>query len=281
MIPKLVKLQNAGGVGNSGRIVEALPTSGIFYDLMLVCRDAGGVLLTEAEIEADVTNIRLRLNGELKIETTAAVLFDIFRYWNAWAGSYTIAGQIPIQFTRPHALTALERLAMAWGMQGVSGWAIEIDLAAVLAKLATIEIFAHVQDGVLPLGKHICIQKNERIFGSTGVHQVTDLDRNNSDRSVLVEHIGVGSGTIGSVTAKINQQDMVQDNDTDLNNIRLHLAGRTPQTGWYHLDYTILNDHLSILPLAQVNSLQYDINFLTQPDNFIIYREEVRGLKKA
>ncbi|OHB60882.1 MAG: hypothetical protein A2167_05435 [Planctomycetes bacterium RBG_13_46_10] len=280
MIPKLVKLQNVDGIAGNGRPIVNLPRANIYHGLFLLCRTSAGVLLTEAEIEADITNIRVRVDGDLKVETTAAVLFDLYRYWYAMNGAYTIAGQIPILFVRPNLQFAAERSLLAWGMDGIESFNLELDLAATLAKVATIQIWALQEVGKRALGRHLCIGKHPRIFGSTGVQQVSDIPYGDVDNLILADHITVGSGAISDVTVRLNQSDVWQELQNDLNKLVLNCVGRTAQTGYFHLDFAQFNDRTAYLPSGGLSSLQYDINFSTQPNNYIIYREEIRGATK-
>lgn len=280
MIPELIKLKNLSGIEDGGRPVVDIPRSGIYHGLFLVCRKAASALMTEAEIETDISNIRIRIDGDQKFDLTAAVLFDLHRYWFAKYGAYTIAGQIPIWLTRPHLQFAAERSLLAWGTKDVNSFTLEMDLAASLSALVTVELWAMVESGSRELGRHLCVSKNPRSYAGTGIHQVSDMDYGDPDNLILVDHITEGSGTIDDVTVRLNKSDVNQEVPAALVAMLGRDVGRTVQSGYYSVDYAVFNDRAGYLPSGGLSNLQYDINFSVQPDNFIIYREEIRGALK-
>ena len=67
-----------------------------------------------------------------------------------------------------------------------------------------------------------------------------------------------------------------------LHNQLLANSGRTIQTGWYHVDFSLTNDPTGYLPLEPLTTLRADINWATNaPLSFPILCEEVRGLVPA
>jgi hypothetical protein len=280
MITKFEKQANLVGIA-AGVCTAGLPAERVHHGLFLLCRKAAGVAMTEAEIEADVGKIILRLDGDIKLEATAAVLFDIWRYWFEQYGVFTPAGLIPIPFVRPNLLPAIERSLFAWGMQDIEAYTLEVNITGV-ATLQTVEVFTEVEDAQRRLGRHLALRYCPQNFGSTGVQEVTSLPFGDNDTGMFAMHIGHGSGAISSVTSKATRagrsEEIYDELPYEANDHILRQAGRTKQTGYYHVDFSRTNDKDGFLRSGPIAAFRQQIDWATQPDNYPIYIEEVRGL---
>jgi len=261
---------------------------GVIHAFGFDFRKAAAALMTEAEIEADVGNILIKVDGEPKIEMTAAQAFDIWRYRTAHYNAFTPSSVLMIytnmlgQFDR-----MIDRSALAWGTKGVRSITAEITISAV-ATLATIDPFVIVEpDPDRTMGRHYCVRKLAGYYGSTGVEQVDKkLPFGNSDINMQAIHFheGAGAGVFTDVTIKASSGRGV-DNEIypklklAQHNQLLHDHRRAAQTGWFHIDFNLLNDVCAGLPLGPLTNLRADINWATNaPLSYPILCEEVRGL---
>ncbi|HUW19361.1 MAG TPA: hypothetical protein VMW16_08670 [Sedimentisphaerales bacterium] len=284
MLTKFEKQANLTGIAAGAICTAQLPADRVHHGLYLVCRKAAAAAMSEAEIEADVGKIIIRLDGDIKIEATAAQLFDVWRYWYGQHGAFTIAGLIPIPFTRPNLIPAIHRAALAWGMKGVESYTIEVAIAGV-ATLVSIEVWCEVEDRVAELGRHLCIGYHPQSFASTGVQELNTLPFGDNDKAMLAIHIGHGSGAIKSVNCKATisnkSEEIYAELAAEANNHILRQAGRTNQTGWYHIDFAQINDVSGYLPSGPISAFRQQIDWGTQPNNYPVLIEEVRGLTTA
>lgn len=85
---------------------------------------ANGVAATRATMEADITEIRIKLNGQIQRRFSAATLFAI----NAFYGDVVDNGYLPIYFSEPWRRTTQGEDALAWGMADISTFTIEVDI---------------------------------------------------------------------------------------------------------------------------------------------------------
>ncbi len=280
MIPQLKKQANLTGIGAGAVCTLPLPADKVHHGLMLVCRKAAGAAMSRAEVIADVGDVVIRLGGDIKIEASATFLLDMFKYWHDKEGAFTIAGALPILYTRPNLISAPERALMAWGMKNVESYTIEVNITAV-ATLVTIEVWTLIEDATRNLGRHLCISRHPQTFAATGVQQLVTLPFGDSDIAILADHIGESTGDINSVIVKAGGNDIIDEVPMELNNMMLRHAGRTAQTDYFHLDYSVINDKAGFLPSGRLSSLRYDVEWEAgggAPGNYLVHREEIRGL---
>lgn len=280
MFPEMQKQANLPGIAAGAPCTLALPCFGVHHGLYLMCRKAGGVPMTRAEIIADVGNITLRLRGEPKIEATATVLLDLFKYWWDSEGAHTVAGLIPIPFWRPNFQSAAERALISWGMGDVRSYTLQVDITAV-ATLVMIEVWCEIENRVAPLGRHLCIGYHPQTFAATGVQDIIGLPKGDADVGIVAMHIGESSGDINSLTVKANGMDIIDEVSMEMNNHCLKKAGRTGQTDYYHADFAVINDKTGYLESGPLKSFRVLPEWEAAggaPGNFPIHIEEYRGL---
>ena len=287
MIPVIKQEATKSGMGVGDKVTIDLTAAGVHHALFLDFRKAAAATMTEAEIEADVGKILIKCDGEPKIEMLASEAFDMWRYYRAKNGAHTPASILPIWFTRSNFSKLIDRQASGYGMADIRSFTCEIDITAV-ATLSSIRPRSYIEpDNTRPLGQHLCIRRLTDYFGSTGVQQI-DKKLPFGQRGVgmfaIHFHTGAGAGVFTDVTIKASagqgvDSDIYPEMVLALHNQLLQDAGRTIQTGWYHVDFALTNDPTGYLPLAPLTNLRADINWATNaPLSFPILCEEVRGL---
>jgi hypothetical protein len=285
----LVKKQEARKtVAGAGLEVVNFNVGGVIHAFCFDFRKAAAATMTEAEIEADVGLIVIKVDGETKIEMTAAEAIDIWRYRNAYKNAFTIASILPIYTNMLGTWDrVIDRSALAWGTKGIRSITAEITISAV-ATLATIDPFMIVEpDANRTLGKHLCVRRLADYFGSTGVQQLDKkLPFAMPDVNLQAVHLhqGAGAGVFTDVTVKASSgvgvdQEIFPRLTLAEHNILLHDHKRAAQTGWFHIDFDLLNDTVGGIPLGPLTNLRADINWATNaPLAYSILCEEVRGL---
>jgi len=287
MIPVIKQEATKSGMGAGDKVTIDLTAAGVHHALFLDFRKAAAATMTEAEIEADVGKILIKVNGEPKIEMLASEAFDLWRYYHAQDGAFTIASILPIWFTRHNFGRLLDRQAIAYGMADVRSFTCEIDITAV-ATLASITPRSYVEpDNGRRLGRHLCIRRLTDYFNATGIQQIDKkLPYGQPDVGMFAIHFGkgAGAGVFKAVTVKASagqgvDSDIYPEMSLALHNQLLQDNKRTIQAGWYHVDFALTNDPTGYLPIGPLTNLRADIEWMTNaPLSFPILCEEVRGL---
>ena len=275
-------------VAGAGLETVDFNVGGVIHAFGFDFRKAAAALMTEAEIEADVGNILIKVDGEPKIEMTAAQAFDILRYRTSQYNVFTPSSVLMIYVNGLGMLDrVIDRSALAWGTKGMRSISAEITIAAV-ATLASIEPFMLVEpDPERTLGRHYCVRKLADYFASTGVQQVDKklpFGQPDINMQAVHFHMGAGSGVFTDVTIKASSGRGVDNEIYPMlklaqHNAILHDHRRTPQTGWFHADFNLINDTLGGIPLGPLTNLRADITWATNaPLSYAILCEEIRGM---
>ena len=102
-----------------------VPARGTYYSLMLTYTTdtVGGA--TQANMETEITEIRLKINGKIQRRFSAEELFDHSTY----KGQTITAGKLQIYFAEPWRQTVQGEEALAWPMGDVDTFQVEVDIA--------------------------------------------------------------------------------------------------------------------------------------------------------
>jgi len=278
------------GMGAGDKVAIDLTPAGVHHALFLDFRKAAAATMSEAEIEADVGKILIKVDGEPKIEMLASEAIDLWRYYQAQHGAHTIASVVPIWFNRLGVFNRLyDRQMLGYGMADVHSFTCEIDITAV-ATLSSITPISYIEpDNTRNLGRHYCVRRLTDYCAATGVQQIDKklpFGQNDIGMFAIHFHQGAGEGVFTNVTIKASagsgvDQDIYPLQTLQLHNLLNHDNKRTVQTGWYHVDFALTNDPTGYLPLGPLTNLRADITWATNaPLSFPILCEEVRGLTK-
>jgi len=284
----LKKEATFSGMGAGDKVVLDLNAAGVYHEIMLDCRKAAAATMSEAEIEADIGTIKVKLNGETIQEFTAAQCFDLWRYYYAQYGAHTVASMIPIHFTRPMFNRMIDRSAMGLGMKGVQTLTVEVDIIGVVT-LASITPFTKIEpDDSRGPGRHLRIRSLPDYAAAVGLQQVPKkFLTGNPNVALLAAHFdtGAGAATVTNFTLKGSagqgvDVDIFPEITPPLNELLIHDAGRTPQTNWNHIDLCLENDPVGPLNMGRLTGLRLDIVWVTAaPLAWQLLLEEIHGLQ--
>jgi len=276
------------GMGAGDKVVLDLNPAGVYHEIILDCRKAAAATMSEAEIEADIGKICVKLNGETIQEFTAAQVFDLWRYYYAASGAHTVASMIPIHFTRPMFNRMIDRSAMGIGMKDQQSLTVEIDITAV-ATLDSITPFTKIEpDDSRGPGRHLRIRSLPDYFAAASLQQVPKKFLvGNANVALMAIHFdtGAGAATVTNFTLKGSagqgvDVDIFPEITPPLNELLVHDSGRTPQTNWNHVDLCLENDPVGPINMGRLTGLRLDILWVTAaPLAWELLVEEIHGLQ--
>jgi len=146
---------------------------GLTYNVLAIEHLRSGVAATEAQMKAELGDVRVLINGEVKIEASATELIDLAKY----NGVTIEPGVLPIIFARPWSRTANGEDALSYGTADVQTMTVEVDIDAAATSPA-LSMTAQ-QSAPTQLGKHITLKRFGRTAGGAGTLEVSDLPRGN------------------------------------------------------------------------------------------------------
>ncbi len=280
MFPTVRSLGTVPGVAAGAKLNVKIPPSGVKHGFFLICKTAGGVALTAAQIKADLGDIIIRIKGETKIEASATELLIIQKYFGDANVAGNVSGVLPIFLTPRDLATYQERKALAWGMSGIDSITMEINVVGV-AQLATLELFEYATDEQnVALGTHLTIRRFPNAFATTGVQEVSDLLNNVPDMAYRTLFIQKNTATITGVSVKVNNS-LAYDNVAEpLNDVLNEDGNRKAQSTHYAIDFSRNRDLSGMLPMKGITDFRVSVTWATNaPTSYSIIGLIYKGLK--
>lgn len=263
MLGHRIKHANITGIANGAKVSGVIPATGVHTGLLLRCL-ASGSEITVAQMKADILDVTIRLDGEEIVTADGTFLLARQQYYGARYGAANVNGILPIDYTRPYLATPAEQIRTALGMQGVDSYTIEIDLGAALT-LDTIEVYSYRLAANRPLGEHLRIRRLPLNFSTiAGTHEITSmpgLRDNNIAYLAMHYYEATANCDFDQVTVIANDKKVHSEVPLALNQVMLEAAGRDPQSGFYHVDFALMNDYASRLRMGTIYDFRQEVTF--------------------
>jgi hypothetical protein len=266
---RIEKLPSFSGVGAGQTAVLDVPKLGT-YDRITLNYTESGSATNQADTEAGIDEIRLKLNGKTQRIFSARELIDL----NDYNGVNFTAGILHICFAEPWKRTPAGEDALGWGMADVSSFVIEVDInsGATSPALAAYAMKSPVRRNI---GSIVKWKRHTVGISATGEYQVTSLPRIDAYKSVHFQ-----SASISDLSVKVGTIPEFENiNRTILHDLLLQ-EGYSPQSDWTHLDVQALTSRLSDVWAmrntegASVSEFRIDANF-TATGNVTIITETI------
>lgn len=277
-----IKQANITGIANGAKVTTSIPATGIHTALVLRClHSSTSAELTAAEMITDIGSIVVRLGNRTIIDADARFLLARQQYYGSAKSADNVNSIIYIDYTRPYLTSPEQQIRTALGMQGQTSYTVEMDLAASLTHLGTIEVYTEMIDAVRPLGEYIEVRKVPVNFASiAGTHEISDLPGrmdNNQAYLALHAYMKTTDCAFSKATVKANSRDVFAEQPLALNQVILEASGRQPQSDYFHMDFATRNHVLSRLRMGNVSDFRQQITFsgTAAPGSYTIYTERV------
>jgi len=276
MFLQKIKQASVTGLSASSVATAKIPTTGRHFALYFRFLHAGADV-SVSDMKTTIGNMVVRLNGEQIIEATCTFLLDLQKYYGDAHGDGNVAGILPIYFAPSHLPNFVERMIYAIGTRDLQSFTVDMNVLSV-TNCDTIDVWSLISPEIIGVGQHVRIKKYSQNFASTGENEVSNLPLEGPSVAYKALHITAGSGSFNTVTIKVANNRPFDTIPVSLNTVSLARSGRTAQSGYYHVAFDEQNDLSSLLFMQGVQDFRQVINWTTQPDNYIIYAEEVFGL---
>ncbi|WP_299394630.1 major capsid protein P2 [Pelagibius sp.] len=144
----------------------------VYYDLLIQygTSTAGGP--TRANMEAEITQVAIKINGKVQRVFSAAQLFAIQEV----NGIQVADGFLPIFFAEPWRRSVAGEEVLAWGMSDVDTFTVEIDIAPG-ATNPTLEARATINRVARPLGPIVKWRRFSVDASAVGIRNLTTLPK--------------------------------------------------------------------------------------------------------
>lgn len=280
----VVKEADLAGIAASALCTMEIGTKFNHHGLLLEFTD-GGVLMTKAQIIADIGTISLSVkvkggpNIRLLKDIPVTVIFDILNdYREKWMSAYAYSSVLYIPFTRPDLGTLVDPSALVIGMLDIDSYLLQVQCLAGLTLCDKITVSPEVDKGpARPLGEHIRFERWERSYGAAGVEHVTELPYGEPNTAMLGYHVhDPTTGVIDDIEVRCDGRIIHDPLTVEQNKLLLHRAHRTQIADYFHVDFNRLG---GALPVGVAKSFRQKFNWgATTPADYDVYTEMIYNL---
>lgn len=267
---------HGGSIASSARVTFNVPRGRSIEAFYLYATD-GGVDLTEVQLGADLTEILVSKDGDPIIKASATALIAMRSFYGDGKGdSQADDGVLPINFALPYIRTVAGERNLKLGTEDVRSLNVEVEFQSGVLNVDALKLYAERSSNE-PMGIIRTIRQFPQNFTTTGDHEVSDLRRNPRD-ALAALHIEYSTGTLDETDVSVNNVSMYRALDT-VNDNALKRAGRTPQSGYRHLDFIRSNSLTGALPFKGVEDLRVKNTWSgAAPNAHTFYLETLEGV---
>lgn len=224
----------------------------------------GGVASTEAEIRAEIGNIRLTINGTDIINTTANALFDLYEFMGVRVGTPAgLPGYLELNLAPLLYIDPAVRDLFGLGTADVQSIQVSVT-AGTLVTIDGVQLITGREAVNENLGMHCRVLDYPQNFNSTGDHTVDTLPRdlNQAYLAVLTSDGASGTQTFGE--CRVNSQTLIERLGRDVNAVAVNQNGQFQPAGFYAYSFTDGNLK-NRLPMFNVADLRFINTFSVAP----------------
>ena len=242
-----------------------IPTNGKIQSLMLFFADSSGDPATEAEIRAEIGNIRLTFNGRDVVNASTVELLDLYEFLGSavFNASGAPAGAMELNIGRLVYASPEARDLMGLGTADIANIQVQVS-AGTLSNIASVQGITSRTPVNENLGAHCEYISYPQSFNATGDHTVDTLPRN-TDSSYLGLVINDGaSGVISHSEVRVNNYTIRERLALAVNNLLLSENKYTQPAG--HFIHGFVDGSIDgRLPMVGVTDLRCITTFSTAP----------------
>lgn len=267
MAKPVKKMPTPLGIGAGQTASVQLPL-GLTYERLYIAMNVDSDPARDVPVSdwgSYIEEIRLLVDGDVKVQITAADLVSLNRYY----GQAMKSGVLPLFLARPWMQTIAGQQQTAYGTQGgITSFSLEMDLAEGIT-INSLNVYAMQSPG-RPFGPHLRIQRYVHNQGVVGEAEISDITK--GAYSMCALHV---------TTASIGEVEILWDNrkilemSPAIRAAHYDVIDRVPQADFTHVDFLSENVLAEALPMA-VSDFRLKADF-TATGNFSIYAESVRG----
>lgn len=276
--PKLQLMPSLRGIGASSTATALLPV-GLTYHALLFRFTIAGVEATAAQILAQVTRIKCTLDGDPKVDASAAELAMRERHWNTRNAVDPVnSGILPLWLARIGAQEIDSQDGPSWGTSDRASFNVDVTMGAG-ATIDGIEIRAWVTKGT-PLGRHLTLRRITDNMPNAGDKVLSDFNNPNVELQLVAIHIDKSAGQGNLITAVNLKADQVEEWDGPYAHVQnLFTAyGLTQVSGYTHLPFAMRGRTLDSLPLV-MSDMRLKLTCSAALNNFNVLMERIEGVE--
>lgn len=247
---------NAVAAGQTATVNLPATNNWTYHRLVLTYTESG-TLVTQANMEAAITNIRLLIDGKVQRVFSAAELIKL----NAFYGDSYANGYLTIYFSEPWRRTPQAEDMLAWPMGDVRTFTVEVDIAAgrtapALTLKGLIERNATDEMGKprVRLGAIKKVKRHTVPVNIVGVNNYSTLPKGDAYAALHCH-----SANIAKVVVTTDGQERFNANSADITEV-LAQEGLTRQANVFTVAFDSTKRLGDVLPTSNLSDFRIDFD---------------------
>lgn len=241
-----------------------VPAGGKIQSLALAFFTGAGALVTEAQIRAEITNIRLTLNGQDIINASPVQLLDLYETLGVRVESPAgLAGVVELNLGRLVFVDPALRDVFGFGTNDVSSIQVQVT-AGTLSAIASVQAISERSPVAENLGTYCRFINYAQSFNSTGDNTVDTLPRDTNSAYLALLIDDGASGTMTNSEVRVNAQTIRERLNIGVNDLFNSNKGYAQPAGYFvhaFMDGTLRGQ----LPMLGVTDLRFVNTFSVAP----------------
>lgn len=262
---KSAQLHETKALTSSQQATLQVPVYGTIQSLVLRFATNAGAAATEAQIRAEIGNIRLTFNGRDIVNTTAARLFDLYESLGQRVDLATgVAGNVELNLGR--LLFQLGEVRDNFGFGTADLTTIQVSVTALtLSSVASVQAISFRDSANKTLGAHCKFIDYPQSFNATGQHTTDTLPRDPDSAYLLVSTSTGASGVVTNGEVRVNNVTIMENLPRDTNTLAQSNNGITQQAALGFLYCFNDGTQGAILPMSGITDFRLITTFSTAP----------------
>lgn len=261
---KAVAKHQTAPLTTGGTQTLQIPAGGKIHSLALHFMTSAGASVTEAQIRAEIANIRFTIGGRNIVNCSPVILLDAYETLGTEVHSNTgIAGVVELNIGRLLFTDPGLRDLFGFGTAGSPPIQISIS-AGTLSAIASVECYTEREAVNEALGSYCSLINYPQTFNSTGIHTVENLSREPSTKYALIMVDDGASGAIASGEVRMGQVSVRESVPLNVN-AQLLSNNRLTQPSGYFVHGFSDGTLAALLSMAGVADFRVLTNFGTAP----------------
>lgn len=279
--------QSVQNVASGARAVATIPIGPTYYKTHLRFLTAAGAECTKAQIQGEITSISVEINGKVHWSPlTPTELNMLSDYYNGSVGGGSRNGYVTLDWVGFNSYKANGEIAqLAIGTADIQNFNIIVN-CGTLTNVAQIQVFNEYTQEVRPMGAHIQRRKVSLSHTTTGVDEIELLRQPGFAYKALHFSLGSAPGVIRDFQLERNSFEWLGDTPISLLRADLLDLGRTPQSGYEHIDFAETQELTNFLwtgeagnPATQSQTLFVKPYWSTAPSAYSYISEELHNFR--
>jgi hypothetical protein len=242
-----------------------IPVWGKIHGMSLQFASAAGVVATEAQIRAQIGNIRVSIGGKDILNASATRIFDLYEVLGVNVSAPgSVAGVMELNIGRLLYTDPAARNLMGWGTLDVSSLQITITAGTLDANIAAVQAFTSRENIKQNLGAYCKFINYPQTFNAAADHSVDTLPRDTDSDYLLVMVDDGASGTISHGECRANNNIQQERIPSAVNALNLSNDRMAQPSGYYV--YGFADGSLgSKLEMPGITDLRFINTFIVAP----------------